>query len=135
MAILNRQPVNARGGDGTSAGFTLLEVLVALAVLAIVMITLVRVGGQSAQLLDQIEGDYYADIIAQDLVNRAALEQLPDELGRREQTERINHTDWRITRTVEVTSETAVVMVTFRVVALDPHHGQAVRQVWVEREP
>jgi len=135
MALLSRQPVKAHQGHFASGGFTLLEVLVALAVLAIVMITLVRVGGQSAQLLDQIEGDYYADIIAQDLINRAVLERTPVELGRREQTERINHTDWRITRTVEATQEAALLMVTFRVVALDPYHGQAERQIWVEREP
>lgn len=117
------------------AGFTLLEVLVALAILAIVMIALVRVGGESAQLIDRIEGDYYADIIAQDLINRVALEAPIRETGQRTQTQRIANTDWQITRTVSRHEQGQLLLVRFRVQAAPPQHGQAVRQTLIAIAP
>ena len=59
-------------------GFTLLEVLVALVILAIALAAVIKVSGQSAQMLDRLRADTAATLIAQDLCTRLQLaEQAP----------------------------------------------------------
>ncbi|MDY0146887.1 MAG: type II secretion system minor pseudopilin GspI, partial [Halothiobacillus sp.] len=81
-------------------GFTLLEVLIALVVLAIALAAVIKVSGQSAAMLDRLRADTAATVIADDLCARLQLSAQAPELGTRQSDVMINGQPWRVRQTV-----------------------------------
>ncbi len=84
-------------------GFSLLEVLVALAVLALVMAALVRTAGQEARALAQAREHSLAQWLAADLIAEARLEPALPASGLRQGRTRLDGRDWRWTMTIGTT--------------------------------
>jgi general secretion pathway protein I len=67
-------------------GFTLVEVLVAIAVLGLAVLALVRLGAANATTLVRAETAMLADIVAENAVVEALTQPLPPSLGEARQT-------------------------------------------------
>ena len=119
----------ARTGDPVSrnGGFTLLEVVVALAVIAIAMGALVKAGSQQARTLDHLRGATVAQWVAENhLVEMQLTDPWPSPGEDDGKAEMVGQ-PWYWTTTVEETSDPAVRRVTVAV-WLDPDRegkGQA----------
>ncbi|NYZ63906.1 type II secretion system minor pseudopilin GspI [Luteimonas deserti] len=79
-------------------GFSLIELLVALAVFALVVVALLNLGGGSARTAMQLETRMLAGIVADTL---AAEAQLETAAGPAEGSERLGDRTWRWTRGIE----------------------------------
>ncbi len=106
-------------------GFTLLEVLIALVVLALALGAVIRVSGQSAALLDQLRADTAATVTAQDLATRLALAATVPTLGTTEQRVEIGGQSWTVTQQVDAAALSGVFAVQYRVIPPAPFAGQA----------
>jgi len=106
-------------------GFTLIEVLIALVVLALALGAVIKVAGQSGDVLGQLRGDTAAAVVAEDLCSRMRLaNEIPDR-GTRTSKVRIGGRDWQVTREVVAGAFPDVLKVTFRVRAPAPTDGRA----------
>jgi len=106
-------------------GFTLIEVLVALVVLALALGAVIKVAGQSASVLNQLQGDTAAAVVAEDLCSRLRLADQRPDMGTRTSKVRIGDQDWQVTREVVAGGFPDVLQVTFRVRAPEPVDGRA----------
>ena len=106
-------------------GFTLLEVLVALVILAIALGAVIKVSGQSAQALQQMRGDTAATVIAQDLCARLQLAGIAPEIGTRNSTVEIEGQSWPVRQTVTAGQLSGVLQVNYFVKTPPPFEGQA----------
>lgn len=84
--------------DG-ARGFSLIELLVALAVFAMVVVALLNLGGGSTRSALQIETRALAGILAENLAVEAQIGSVPPEPAQGE--ERLGDRPWRWTRTLE----------------------------------
>lgn len=109
----------------SNRGFTLIEVLVALVVLALALGAVIKVAGQSASVLDQLRGDTAAAVVAEDLCSRLHLADQRPDMGKRTTKVRIGDQDWQVTRAVVAGGFPDVLQVTFRVRAPEPIDGRA----------
>ncbi|MGF1462890.1 MAG: type II secretion system minor pseudopilin GspI [Maricaulaceae bacterium] len=101
----------ARRGAAPQAGFTLLEVMVALAVFSLAAVTLLQAGGQNARLARVLQERALAQIVAENrLVESLALETPPD-LGVDRGIEPQGAFNWAWMRTVAPTPDPALVRV------------------------
>lgn len=106
-------------------GFTLIEVLVALTVLAIALGAVIKVGGESGLLLTQLRGNTAAMAIAEDMTSRLQLSGDIPATGSREDRVEIGGREWRVTREVELGGVDGVLLVTHVVQATPPATGSA----------
>lgn len=106
-------------------GFTLLEVLIALVVLALALGAVIRVSGQSAALLDRLRADTAATVTAEDLCTRLALAATAPTLGSSTQPLDIEGQAWTVKQQVEAAAVTGVFAVTYFVETPAPFSGQA----------
>lgn len=106
-------------------GFTLLEVLIALVVLALALGAVIRVSGQSAALLDRLRADTAATVAAEDLCTRLALAATAPTLGNSSQQIDIEGQAWPVKQQVEAAALTGVFAVTYFVETPAPFSGQA----------
>jgi general secretion pathway protein I len=106
-------------------GFTLLEVLVALVILAIALGAVIKVSGQSAQALQQMRGDTAATVIAQDLCARLQLSGLAPEIGTQNNLVVIEGQSWLVRQTVSAGQLPGVLKVSYFVKTPPPYTGQA----------
>jgi general secretion pathway protein I len=108
-----------------SEGFTLLEVLVALVILAIALGAVIKVSGQSAQALLQMRADTAATLMAEDLCARLQLAALAPDIGTQSRTVEIEGQRWPVQQTVEAGQIPGVLKVTYFVKTPAPFAGQA----------
>lgn len=89
----------------TSRAFTLLEVLVALAVLAVALGALVRAGGEQARSLDHLRTSSFAEWVAADRLARARLADSWPDTGTRLGTTQMGRRLWHWRQTVSQTED------------------------------
>lgn len=107
------------------AGFTLLEVLVALVILAIALGAVIKVSGQSSEILQRLRADTAASVIAEDLCARLRLAGTIPPLGTKNSEIQIAGQTWQVTQTVSSGMIPGVVRVQYRVATPDPYEGQS----------
>lgn len=88
-----------------SRAFTLLEVLVALAVLALALGALVRAGGEQARSLDHLRTSSFAEWVAADRLARARLADSWPDTGTRRGTTQMGRRLWHWRQTVSQTED------------------------------
>lgn len=96
-------------------GFTLLEVLVALLLLALAMVALVRGAGQEAQALVLQREATLAQWIAADLIAETRLSRNLPSSGQRQGQKRYAGRDWRWQLDVEATDDPQLLRLEVRV--------------------
>ncbi len=99
------------GRDSAQAGFTLVEVMVALAILGLAMLALVRLGGAQAMTAVQLEQATLADIVAENALIETIVAKTPPALGTSREAVTAFDQVWELTRTAERTAEPKVMLV------------------------
>lgn len=90
-----------------SRGFTLLEVLVALVVLALALTALIKMAGRSAADFGELRERSIAQWVAANVLAETRLKPLPD-TGRQSGQQRLAGRDWRWTLDVQATPEPTI---------------------------
>jgi general secretion pathway protein I len=106
-------------------GFTLLEVLIALVILAIALGAVIKVSGQSGEILQRLRADTAATVIAEDLCARLRLAADVPPLGTQNSEVRIAGKTWQVTQTVSAGMIPGVLRVQYRVATPAPYAGQS----------
>lgn len=88
-----------------SRAFTLLEVLVALAVLALALGALVRAGGEQARSLDHLRTRSFAEWVAADQLARARLAETWPDTGTRRGVTHMGERQWHWRQSVSPTED------------------------------
>jgi general secretion pathway protein I len=92
-------------------GFTLLEMLVALAVLSLAVLALVNLAGENSRTGVVIEERVFAGVIADNRAIEALTSRQPPALGETSGSEKAAERAWRWTRRVTETPESGVLRV------------------------
>jgi general secretion pathway protein I len=92
-------------------GFTLLEMLVALAVLSLAVLALVNLAGENSRTGVVIEERVFAGVIADNRAIEALTSQQPPALGEISGSEKAAERTWRWTRRVTETQEPGVLRI------------------------
>ncbi|NZA26601.1 type II secretion system minor pseudopilin GspI [Luteimonas sp. SJ-92] len=92
-------------------GFSLLEMLVAMAVFGLVVIALLNLSGENTRTTAIVEERVLAGVVAENRAVEAATEPLPALAGATQGSERLGDRDWDWTRTVNATDDAAIVRV------------------------
>jgi general secretion pathway protein I len=103
------------------SGFTLLEVLIALAVIALALVALVRTAGVGADALAHERETTLASYVAANVLADVRLREIFPPTGKREGYQRQGARDWRWELVVQGTSEPALRRLDVRVF----HSGEA----------
>ena len=127
MRPADRAPIlcSADHRRASERGFTLLEVLIALVVLALALGAVIRVSGQSAALLDRLRADTAATVTADDLCTRLVLAATTPTLGTSTQQLDIDGQAWTVKQKVDAAAVAGVFAVTYFVETPAPFTGQA----------
>ena len=108
-----------RGCHRRTAGFTLLELLVALAVFSLVVLALLNLAGESTRTAVIVEERVLAGIVAGNRAVEAAVEPLDTLAARGEGDEQLGDRGWRWTRSLSATDDADVLRVDITVYAAD----------------
>lgn len=104
-------------------GFTLIEMLVALAIFSLAALALLRLQGGTLRSTGRLQEDIVAGIVARNVTVEALTDAAPPTLGRTSGAETNAGRNWRWTRTVGRTGEARLQQVT--VVVTDETGRQA----------
>lgn len=119
----DRAPIAARDRE---AGFTLLELLVALAVFAIAALTLLKMEGASIQRTADLDQRLLREIVAQNLAAETLTDPAPPTIGATSGTTGNMGRRFAWTRTVSAAGDLGVLAVTVTVREVTPgREGQA----------
>ncbi len=118
-------------------GFTLLEVLVALLLLALALVAMVRLAGLDARAQAQLRDGTLAQWVAANVVAETRLRTPFPALGRSSGEARMGGQRWRWTLDVEPTQEARVRRLDVAVIAAqaDPREGVAARLAAFASQP
>lgn len=92
-------------------GFTLVEMLVALAVFSVAVVALLNVSGESTRTAYGLEERVLASVVAENRAVETMSATAPPALGQTEGVERLGERDWRWTRRISATSDADVLRV------------------------
>jgi general secretion pathway protein I len=112
-------------------GFTLLEMLVALAVLSLGALALLNLAGENTRQASAVEERLFAGIVAENRAIEALTSAFPPALGREGGAEVAGGRTWRWTRQVSRTADPAVLRVDVTVAG--PHSRRTSGEVSVFR--
>lgn len=93
------------------AGFTLIEMLVALAVLSLAALALVRLQGVSIRTTADLDAKLVGQIVARNLMIEALTDPTPPSLGTAKGVVENGGQPWRWTRKAEVTADARILRV------------------------
>lgn len=108
-----------------SAGFTLLEVLIALAVVALALLALTRAASVQVQSFDALRERTLAGWVAANTLTETRLANAFPPTGRSEGRTRLAERDWRWTREVQSTPDAGIRRIDIRVFAGDAQEPSA----------
>jgi general secretion pathway protein I len=97
------------------AGFTLIEMLVALAIFSLAALALLRLQGGTLASTSRLQSGIVAGIVARNIVVEAITDAAPPTLGRTSGTEANAGRQWRWTRVVGRTAEARLHQITVTV--------------------
>ena len=100
-------------------GFTLLEMLVALAVLSLAVLALVNLAGENVRNQAVIESRIFANVVAENRAVEALTSLVPLSIGETNGTEEEASRLWRWTRKVSTTAEPGILRVDIEVKPTD----------------
>lgn len=92
-------------------GFTLIEMLVALAVFSLAVLALLNLSGENARTAAVVQDQVLAGVVADNRAVEAMLLPLPDLASAAEGLEQAGGMDWRWRRTLSDTSDPGIVRV------------------------
>lgn len=107
------------------SGFTLVEVLAALAIFSIAAIGLVHATSEGARAATIVERRAMAAIVAENALADTVLDQARLETGRRVESVELSGREWEVERTVSRTPNPLVFELTIQVRAADGGMGDA----------
>ena len=120
------------GDSGRAAGFTLIEILVALAVFSLAALALIRLQSASVRGVTVLDRTLVANMVARNVALDAVTAARPPALGPSGGTEANGGQVWRWTRTVTPTGDRAIVRID---VAVQAPNGQRVGRATMVRPP
>lgn len=110
-----RHLVPVRGCVPNAAGFTLLEMLVALAIFSLAALALVRLQGVSARTSVDLNSRTMAQVVARNLMIERMTDPQPPTLGLSEGTQDNGGRQWSWVQQVESSEDERMLIVTVRV--------------------
>ena len=97
-----------RTGSSLPRGFTLLEVVIALAIVALVLVALVRTAGLAAQALSHERDLTLGNWVAANVLAEVRLREGYPSVGQRDGRQRMGGREWRWELTVQGTDEPTI---------------------------
>ena len=102
--------------DRGQSGFTLIEMLVALAVFSLAALALLRLQGVTLSTTDDLDQKLVGQIVARNMAVELLIDPVPPSLGEQEGMVENGGRQWRWTRNAEVTDDPRIMKVDIRVV-------------------
>jgi general secretion pathway protein I len=124
--------MTAQARGGAEQGFTLLEMLVAMAVLSLGALALLNLAGENTGTAGAMEERLFAGVVAENRAVEALTAPVPPALGRESGVDAAGGQTWRWTRQVSRTGEPGMVRVDVRVAGPG---GRTTGEVTVFRGP
>lgn len=124
--------MTAQARAGAEQGFTLLEMLVAMAVLSLGALALLNLAGENTRVASAMEDRLFAGLVAENRAIEALTAPMPPALGRDSGADTAGGQTWRWTRQVSRTGEPGMVRVDVRVAGPG---GRTAGEVTVFRGP
>ncbi|WP_245688338.1 type II secretion system minor pseudopilin GspI [Thiohalomonas denitrificans] len=116
-------------------GFTLLEVLVALAVLALALGTLIKVGGDNANNAAYLRDKTFAHWVAMNRISELRLEEQWPATGRRRGDSEMGNREWHWEAEISATSDKAIRRIEVSIFPLEQRENPLVRRIGFLPEP
>lgn len=104
-----------KAADGRQDGFTLIEMLVALAIFSLAALALLRLQGATLRSTSRLQSGIVASMVARNLVVEAITDKMAPAFGRSSGRETNAGRSWRWTRVVGRTGEARLQQVTVTV--------------------
>lgn len=116
----------------TEGGFTLIEVLAALALFSLAALALVRVSAENAKTARLVEIRAFAGIVADNRLTETLVQQQRLEVGRARADVELGGRTWRIEETIAPTDNRAILEIRVRVtelVELGAEEGPSIERI------